>query len=77
LHSTTISKQFCFADVGIIFLTSFVLLQVGDGTKLDRPTPVDVSGLSIGVMSVALGWVFAFFVVCHELCWGLVQQILS
>ncbi len=54
-----------------------MLLQVGDGTKLDRPTPVDVSGLSIGVMSVALGWVFAFFVVCHELCWGLVQQILS
>ena len=36
-------------------------MQVGDGTTSNQETPVDVSGLSIGVISVALGSVFMIF----------------
>ena len=43
-------------------------MQVGDGTTSNQETPVDVSGLSIGVISVALGTVFMiFFVFRNEL----------
>jgi hypothetical protein len=46
--------------------------QVGDGTTTDRPTPVDVAGLSSGVTAIATG----FFHSCAVLgnggvkCWG-------
>ena len=36
-------------------------MQVGDGTTSNQQTPVDVSGLSNGVISVALGSVFMIF----------------
>ena len=37
--------------------TVFVFVQVGDGTIIDRNTPVAVAGLSSGVAMVALGQV--------------------
>jgi len=65
LHLTMFSYTFpnCIflAFVEIIILTSLLLVQVGDGTTSDKQTPVDVSGLSIGVISVALGTVFMIF----------------
>ena len=42
-------------------LTPCVFEQLGDGTSTtDRLTPVNVSGLTSGVVSVALGWVRLF-----------------
>jgi hypothetical protein len=38
----------------------FSLAQVGDGTTIDRNTPVPVAGLSSGVAMVALGEVRLF-----------------
>jgi alpha-tubulin suppressor-like RCC1 family protein len=46
--------------------------QIGDGTTTQRPTPVDVSGLSSGVGSVATGGnhTCALMVVRSVKCWG-------
>ena len=43
-----------------IFLTPRVLEQLGDNSTLGKLTPVNVSGLTSGVVSVALGGVRLF-----------------
>jgi len=49
--------------------------QLGDGTTVDRLVPVDVSGLTSGMRSVATGSAFtcALSIDGHESCWGLNQ----
>jgi hypothetical protein len=59
--SYTFPNCLFLAVVWIIILTSLLLVQVGDGTTSNQQTPVDVSGLSNGVISVALGSVFMIF----------------
>ncbi len=41
----------------ILWLTTCVVVQLGDGTRTKRSTPVAVAGLSSGVAMVALGYV--------------------
>ncbi len=48
--------------------------QCGDGTYINRATPVNVSGLSSGVLSVSSGGVrfvvgFVFHVNVNVMCW--------
>ena len=42
-------------------LTPCVFEQLGDGSTVAKASPVDVVGLTTGVVSVALGWVRLFF----------------
>ena len=51
-----------------IFLTPFVLEQLGDNSNVSRPTPVNVSGLTSGVVSVVLGVVRLFCVIRDVVC---------
>lgn len=46
--------------------------QVGDGTTIDRPTPVDVSGLTSGVQAIAGGYTHTCAVTTSGgvKCWG-------
>jgi alpha-tubulin suppressor-like RCC1 family protein len=46
--------------------------QLGDGSTVDRPTPVDVVGLSSGIRSVDAGWAFTCAVTRQRsaACWG-------
>ena len=41
----------------ILWLTTCVCVQLGDGSTTSRSTPFAVTGLSSGVAMVALGWV--------------------
>ncbi len=44
-------------------LTPCLFEQLGDSSTTHRPTPVNVSGLTSGVVSVALGYVRLFCVI--------------
>ena len=46
--------------------------QLGDGTKTDSGTPVEVSGLSEGVLSISAGWKHTCVVMSDAAvkCWG-------
>jgi alpha-tubulin suppressor-like RCC1 family protein len=47
--------------------------QLGDGTTTNRPTPVDVSGLASGVISVSSGGYHSCTALAggNMMCWGL------
>ena len=52
-----------------IFLTPCVLEQLGDNSIFSRLTPVNVSGLTSGVVSVVLGGVRLFCVIRDVFCY--------
>ena len=57
-----------FSGEAYIFLTPCVFEQLGDNSNVNRPTPVNVSGLTSGVVSVALGGVRLFCVIRDVVC---------